>query len=167
MMYTIAITGHRNLNKEKIPRYRHEVCQQLEILKLQYSEVLIYSALSDGADRLVVHEAISNHIGFIAVLPMPKNIYIEDFDEASKNEFEELIKKAIYVIEIEPLTNPSLNKDIQYECAGHYISDQCDVLFALWDGTYNGLQGGTSEIVKYHLTQNKPLWHLKVLRNSI
>ena len=166
-MLKIGITGHRDLKKEKTSQYIHEVSQQLKRLKFLYNKIIIYSALSDGADRLVVNEAIKRNIDFIAVLPMPKDLYLEDFDDDSKNEFEKLIKKSKQVIEIDSLANQIFNKNIQYELAGHYISDQCNVLFALWDGKYNGIQGGTSEIVKYHLNQNKPLWHLKVLRNSI
>ena len=68
-MLKIGITGHRDLQKEKITQYKLEVLKQLKILKQQYSKVIIYSSLADGADRLVVHEAIKENIDFIAILP--------------------------------------------------------------------------------------------------
>lgn len=34
-----------------------------------------------------------------------------------------------------------------------HISENSDILIALWDGKYNNLQGGTGEIVKYHSNQ--------------
>lgn len=166
-MLKIGITGHRDLRKEKIVQYKLEVYQQLKILKQQYSEIIIYSSLADGADRLVVHEAIKENIDFIAILPMKKSIYLEDFDCDSKHEFEELIQKAKQIIVMDIPIDISFNKDIQYELASKSISDNCDILFALWDGKFNGLQGGTSETVKYHLNTNKKLWHLKVDRNCI
>lgn len=166
-MLKIGITGHRELRKEKITQYKLEVLKQLKILKQQYSKVIIYSSLADGADRLVVHEAIKENIDFIAILPMKKSIYLEDFDCDSKHEFEELIQKAKQIIVMDIPIDISFNKDIQYELASKYISDNSDILLALWDGTYNGLEGGTSETVKYHLSKNKKLWHLKVDRNGI
>lgn len=166
-MVKVGITGHRDLNKEKITQYKLEVLKQLKILKQQYSEIIIYSSLADGADRLVVHETIKENIDFIAVFPMKKDIYIEDFNHDSKHEFEEIIQKAKQIIVMDTSIDISFNKDIQYELASKYISDNSDILLALWDGTYNGLKGGTSETVKYHLSKNKKLWHLKVDRNGI
>jgi hypothetical protein len=166
-MLKIGITGHRDLKKEKIAQYKLEVHQQLKMLKQKYSEIIIYSSLADGADRLVIHEAIKGNIDFIAVLPMKKDIYIEDFEQDSKNEFEKLINKSKQLILINTPINTFFNKNIQYELASKFISDNSDILFALWDGTFNGLQGGTGETVKYHLSKNRKIWHLKVLRNCI
>lgn len=166
-MLKIGITGHRDLRREKIVQYKLEVYQQLKILKQQYSEIIIYSSLADGADRLVVHEAIKENIDFIAILPMKKDIYTKDFNHESTNEFEELIQKSNQLIEVDKPINTIFNKNTQYELASKFISDNCDILLALWDGKFNGLQGGTSETVKYHLNKNKKLWHLKVDRNGI
>lgn len=164
-MIRLGIIGHKDLDKRFIKKYKEQVFKKLIELKQKYKEVILLSALADGADRLAVNEAIKLDIKFIAVLPMDKALYKDDFDATSKIDFEILLKRANDII---LLTHKKpFSKDLQYELAGHYISDQCDILFALWDGKYNGLQGGTSEIVKYHLNQNKPLWHLKVLRNSI
>lgn len=71
-MLKIGITGHRDLQKDNIVKYKIEVLQHLRTLKQQYSEIIIYSSLADGADRLVVHEAIKENIDFIAILPMKK-----------------------------------------------------------------------------------------------
>lgn len=166
-MLKIGITGHRYLKKEEIIKYKFEVHQQLKILKQQYNEIIIYSSLADGADRLLVHAAIKKNIDFIVVLPMKKDIYREDFNKHSKDEFDDLIKKTKQLIVMDIPINTKFNKNIQYELASNFISNKCDILFALWDGTYNGLQGGTSETVKYHLSRNKKLWHLKVDRNGI
>ncbi len=120
--------------------------------------------MADGADRLMVHEAMKLNIEFIAVLPMALSVYEKDFTCKSKDEFYHLLSKAKETINLE---NKNKNKDTLYEKAGHFISDNCDILFALWDGEHTGLKGGTSDIVKYHLKNKKELWHLKVDRNAI
>jgi hypothetical protein len=163
-MIKLGITGHRNLDIRFIKQYKQKVLNKLIKLKQKYNNILLYSALADGADRLVVFEAIKLNIDFIVVLPMDKNIYKTDFDIESKREFDDLLEKSKEIITI-PI-NKDFKRDLQYELAGHYISNNSDILFALWDGQYNKLKGGTSEIVKYHIKQNKKLFHLKVDRNA-
>ena len=144
--------------------YREAVFKQLTTLKQKHSNIILYSALADGADRLVVYEAMKLNIEFIVVLPMALSVYEKDFTCKSKDEFYHLLSKAKETINLE---NKNKNKDTLYEKAGHFISDNCDILFALWDGEHTGLKGGTSDIVKYHLKNKKELWHLKVDRNAI
>lgn len=163
-MFKIGVTGHRELKKEDIETYKLKVFQQLNILKQKYNKLILYSALADGADRLVIYEAQKLNIKFIAILPFTKELYKNDFDLNSKIEFDDLLTNSDNIIQIPHKS--IFSKRVQYELAGHYISDNSDILFALWDKKYNRLQGGTSEIVKYHLKNKKKLWHLKVLRNS-
>ena len=164
-MIKVGITGHRNLDKRFIKEYKEKVSKKLHELKQKYTEIILFSALADGADRLVVYEAMKLDIKYIAILPMKKDLYIDDFDTTSKLEFEKLLDKADN-IETSPLIQP-FNRNIQYELVGQYISENSDILIALWDGEYNNFKGGTSEIVKYHLKNQKELWHIKVLRNRI
>lgn len=164
-MLNIGITGHRNIDIKYIDKYKKEIYNKLYSLK-QDNKILLYSSLADGADRLIVYEAIKLNIEFIVVLPMSKEKYKKDFDDISKIGFESLLAKSKQTI-IVPTKKDNFKRDFQYELAGQYISNHCDILFALWDGEYNNLQGGTSEIVKYHLKQNKQLHHIKVDRKSI
>lgn len=162
-MLSVGITGHRDLHTKHYIEYQRSVYHRLKYLKNRYEHLTLLSSVADGADRLVVNEAISLGIPYSVVLPMRYDMYIKDFDDKSKKEFDTLLSKAEKVI-VMPL---AIDRNAQYELASRYISDHSDLLIALWDGTYNGLQGGTSETVKYHLNQNKQLWHLKVVRNSI
>lgn len=162
-MLKIGIIGHRNLNEGKLKQYKIFIHNQLEKLKLGHKDLIIYSSLADGADRLMIHVAIELKIDFVVVLPMEKEKYNLDFSSESKKEFNELSKEAIDTIIMLDKNN---SRESQYELAGKYLSDNSDILFALWDGKYNDLQGGTSETVKYHLNKNKQLWHLKVDRGA-
>lgn len=164
-MIKIGITGHRDLDKRFIKEYKKQVFQKLNELKQKHSEVILLSPLADGADRLVIYEAMKLGIKYIAVLPMQKELYKDDFDDTSNLEFDKLLKNAVRILTISH-TKPFI-RDRQYELVGQYISENSDILIALWDGKYNNLQGGTGEIVKYHIKNQKELWHLKVLRNRI
>lgn len=164
-MIKIGITGHRNLDEKFIENYKQKVSIKLKKLKKEYSEIILYSALADGADRLIVYEAIKLDIKFVAILPMKKDVYENDFNTISKIEFDKLLNKAYSIVQI--AQKNTFSKDIQYELSGHYISDNSELLFALWDGKDTGLQGGTSEIVKYHLKNQKEICHIKVDRNDI
>jgi len=169
----IGVTGHRDLQEECLSNYEKQVHDLLVILKREHSNVVIYSSLSYGADRLVVQEGIKLNIPFTVVLPMPKDKYILDFNNESLVEFESLLSKAKEVITIALHNGITLNgissyskqRDIQYEACGHYIADNCNNLFALWDGKYIGLTGGTGEIVKHYLkAESKNLHHIIVAR---
>lgn len=164
-MIKIGITGHRDLEEKFIEEYKQQVLKKLNELKQKYHKVILLSPLADGADRLIVYEAIKLDIKYIAVLPMKEELYEDDFDVASKLEFEKLLKNAECILTI-PHIKPFV-KDKQYELVGRYVSNNSDILFALWDGKQNGYIGGTSEIVKYHLKNKKELWHFKVHRNRI
>jgi hypothetical protein len=162
-MINIGVTGHRNLDKRFIKQYSKMVFSELSNLKQIHSKIMLYSAIADGADRLVVNEAIKLNIDFIAILPMKKEMYKDDFNTSSKIDFEALLEQSHEIAYI-PHDNLFI-RDLQYELAGHYISDKCDILFALWDGRDTHLQGGTSEIVKYHQSKNnKIISHIKVDR---
>lgn len=173
-MTVIGVTGHRDLKQECLLYYEKQVRSLLIDLKNKYSNIVTYTSLSDGADRLVVKAGIKLGISFIVVLPIPKDKYEIDFDDDSLREFKSLLNQAQEIISIplsedttlDEISSYSPQRDIQYEAAGHYIAENCDSLIALWDGKYIGLVGGTGEIVKYYLTkQDHVLNHLLVSRN--
>jgi len=174
-IFKVGITGHRNLKKECIYYYQKQVHSLLADLQKKHTEIIIYSPLSDGADRLIVYEAIKLGIEYIAVLPMPKEIYIIDFDTESVIEFNTFIKNAKDITMIplandntlEEISNHGGQRDMQYEAAGHYIADTCNALVALWDGKSIGLVGGTGEIVRYYTNKHRSrLYHLLVSRSK-
>jgi len=164
-MIKIGITGHRDFDQRFLKDYKKQVAKKLNELKQKYTEIILFSPLADGADRLIVYEAMKLDIKYITVLPMKKELYKDDFDTTSKLEFEKLLKHAEHILTISH--DKPFIRDNQYEQVGRYISNNSDILFALWDGEQNGLKGGTGEIVQYHLKNKKELWHLKVDRNGI
>ncbi len=172
-MIKIGAIGHRDLKQRCKAHYTDEVSKLLVALKKKYSDIVIYSPLSDGTDRLIVEEAIDIGIEFIAILPMPKKDYMLDFDIQSRDDFSILLSEAKTIITLPLLTN-SANQIIstnnyqrarQYEQAGHFIMDECDIVIALWDQKSNSLKGGTSETIKYYMTKDTyDLYYLPVSR---
>lgn len=165
------------MNEQYLDYYRDSVRSVLVYHKNRYDGILIYSALADGADRLVVEIAMELDIDYVAVLPMPKSIYSLDFLDESRVIFDNLLKNAISVVTMPFVDNNTLNsisyndndidKETQYESAAYFLSDTCDMLLALWDGVDTGLRGGTAETVRYYLSKsNYNLYHVLVSRNS-
>jgi hypothetical protein len=165
-MLRIAIIGHINLKESYLSFYEKKVHEMLKSLQKKHKNIIVYSSLADGADRLVVEVALGLGIGYSVVLPMEKELYMLDFDAVSQVAFTRLLKGAVNVMTMPP-TKSVYNRTLQYEMAGRYISDNCDVLMALWDGKYINLQGGTSETVKYHCKKSGfRLYHLPVSRSG-
>ncbi len=173
-MIRIGAIGHRDLKQGCKSHYMIEISRLLISLKKKYNNITIYSPLSEGADRLIVEEAIKVGIEFIALLPMDQKHYISDFDTKSKEKFKLLISKAKKIITLPLLSNNKPNstikdsdiqRDRQYESAGHYIADSCDIVIALWDEKNNKLRGGTSETINYYLKKETyDLYYLPVSR---
>lgn len=159
----VGIIGHRDLSKKDTYKYKKNILNILKYLQKQNIDIKVISPLADGADRLAVYQAIRLNITFEAVLPMNKCDYKKDFEYYSKKVFDLLLKKANTITTL--TYKEDVSRNFKYESVGKYISDNCDILIALWDGKYNDLQGGTSDILKYHLKNKKAFYHIKVDRN--
>ena len=77
----VAVTGHRDLVADEIPRIRHLVSKFLTDARTEYPDrgVSVMSSLAEGADQLVAEEAVRLGVPLIVPLPMPKDLYVSDF----------------------------------------------------------------------------------------
>jgi hypothetical protein len=152
---TIGITGHRDIVQTfKLQQDIRELFSKLD--KKGY-EVKLLSPLADGADRLVADiylELFKERANLIVPMPFNQERYMEDFDNESKEVFLDYLKVAKSVIEVEN------TKGCNYKSVGVYVADKCDILLALWDGTFNAKSGGTGDIVAYAREQGKDVVHL-------
>ena len=151
----IGVTGHRLLADEE--KLRAAVREAFGILECRFPgrPLAISSALAEGADRLVVEEALDQqHAPFVAVLPLPAEDYARDFSTmSSKQQFRELLSQASDVIEVPNSTS----RDDAYWRAGTYVVDRSDVLLALWDGQPAQGESGTADVVAYARECARPL----------
>ena len=87
----IAVTGHRELLSSEVAGIRDQVNSFLRGLRESYPDrrLRVMSPLAEGADRLVAECALELGIELSVPLPMPKALYLTDFDsEESREQFE-------------------------------------------------------------------------------
>jgi hypothetical protein len=163
MNLSIGVTGHRDLITTEEPVLREQVRAFFQQLRDDFPELQLQllTPLAEGADRLVTGIAQDMGIPFVVVLPMFQEIYEKDFDdEESLLLFRKQLGAAVSVITLPPHDGidptyiesygPARNQ--QYAQAGVFISNHCQVLLTLWDGLEAQHQGGTADVLHYHLT---------------
>jgi hypothetical protein len=158
----IGVTGHRDLREEDREPLETQVCRIFADLQSHYphTPLVLLSPLAEGADRLVARVALEGGIRLIVPLPMPRELYEQDFQtEASCDEFNKLLQQAERWFEL-PLHGSNregeaqiqdLARDRQYARVGAYIALHSQILIALWDGQYTQKEGGTAQIVELQL----------------
>ena len=157
----VAVTGHRDLVAREVPEIRVQVSEFLNRLLTHYPErgVTVMSPLAEGADQLVAEEALKLGIPVIAPLPMPREIYVTDFETTAKREkLMTLLSQATEVFELpilrgstaESIADPGDDRARQYAQLGVFLCAHCHILMALWDGKYPEMLGGTAQVVRFH-----------------
>lgn len=159
----IGVTGHRDLREEDREPLEKRVRQVFAELQRDYphTPLILLSPLAEGADRLVARVALTmkKQIRLIVPLPLPQELYEKDFQsKASLDEFNKLLQQAERLelsllpgVKEEMVREQGPARDRQYALVGAYITMHSQILIALWDGTYTGQVGGTSQIVQFQL----------------
>jgi hypothetical protein len=155
----IGVTGHGNLVPGELPLVRARVREFLEQMLALSPQlpVQLMTSLAEGADRLAAEEALALGIPLVAVLPMPRSLYISDFTVDSQREFAALCAQA-EVIELPLLPGASVDsvasvpehRNRQYAQVGVFMCAHSHVLLALWDGKPSDKLGGTAQTVYFH-----------------
>jgi len=157
----VAVTGHRDLVPAEFPALRQRVRDFLGSLRAANPDrpIVVMTPLAEGADRLVAEEAVTLLLPLSVCLPMPKDLYMQDFaTQESRDQFDRLCAAAVDVFEL-PLTpgntrasilEPGKNRSRQYAQAGVFLCAHCHILLALWDGKESSQLGGTSQVVRFH-----------------
>jgi hypothetical protein len=151
------VTGHRALANDARAALAARASQIIDDFTRRYrhTPVVLLSSLAEGADRLVARAALARGARLVAVLPMPRALYEEDFaTHDSREEFRALLRSAERVIEIAPRENLSggaLDRSEQYALAGAYMARRAHALIALWDGAASEHTGGTAHVVRFML----------------
>ncbi|MCK4441126.1 MAG: hypothetical protein KAU90_03920 [Sulfurovaceae bacterium] len=158
---TVGITGHRDIVQTK--QLKQDIAKLFKKLQTQNQEVKLLSPLADGADRLVANiylEIFKEKAKLIVPMPFHQERYMEDFDSKSQAEFLEYLKITKDIIEVEN------TQGCNYKSVGVFVVDKCDILLALWDGTFNKKSGGTGDIVHYARDKGKEVVHFVCERMS-
>jgi hypothetical protein len=155
---TVGVVGH--LDVIVTERHRLQIIKFFRDLASEYpvSPISLFSSIAEGADRIVANiflnlknenEEYNDRFELIVPLPYNEDEYIKDFDDASKHEFEELLKQAkkSFWVKYEGDEN---DRPQHYLKAGKFVADSSIILLALWDGE-KGKKGGTADVIRHKI----------------
>ncbi|MDH4048504.1 MAG: DUF4231 domain-containing protein [Gammaproteobacteria bacterium] len=157
----VAVTGHRDLLASELPGLRQRVQDFLSGLAERFPDrrLTVMSSLAEGADQLVAEVALELGIDLQVPLPMPKDLYLQDFETIeARARFESLCERALEVFElplakgntVEKISQPGPARSREYAQVGVFLCAHCHILLALWDGKPGTELGGTGQVVKFH-----------------
>jgi hypothetical protein len=159
----VGVTGHIDIVDGALDTVRTSVRQLLDTLSDAYPDtpIEIVSALAEGADQMVVQEALALKLPVVCIFPMPILDYADTFatDEGRRLLFD-LSARARLRIELPevPHAQPADQQVDRFEQAGLTISHFSHILIAIWNGSgawnpdaptteRRAQQGGTAHIV--------------------
>jgi hypothetical protein len=163
----IGITGHRDLVPDEVPGIDAAVRALFKDLAARYPDrpLQVMSPLAEGADRIVALAAEDLGIELIVPLPMPENVYSDDFESShSWAEFGRLLNYATETTTL-PLAPGSTEESIrgygeernrQYAEVGAWVAARSDILIAIWDGKTIDDLGGTGHVVRFRREGEMP-----------
>ncbi len=156
----IGVTGHRDLMEAEIPGIEVRVRDFFSGLQERYPNLplRVMSPLAEGADCLVGRVARELGIPLTVPLPMPVELYEQDFSgPEALAEFRDL-SAAGECFELplvpgntsESIAEHGHARDLQYGQVGTYLAAHSHILLAVWDGEPSDLMGGTAQVVQFH-----------------
>ncbi len=152
----VGVSGHRNLDPSCKPRLAEQVRAFLEYLKgrLPQTEIRIMTGMAQGADLLVAELALQAGLQIDAILPMPLDEYLVDFDAESAATLRALLRnERVHWAELQvPASRPAATRDALYANLTDTLIDKCSLLLALWDGQASPLPAGTADTVLRYLS---------------
>ena len=163
----IGVTGHRDPVPDELPGIEKAVRDLLGDLQKRFPDrpLQVISPLAEGADRIVGLIAEDLGIELIVPLPMPENLYTQDFETSrSWAEFGRLARSAAELTTLplapgstlESISRYGPERDRQYAEVGAWVAARCDVLIAIWDGKVGAELGGTGQVVQFRREGTMP-----------
>ena len=148
----IGFTGHRKLPDEA--KSRRAIRDFLEQRKnLHRGIVYGISSAASGGDQLFAESCLELSIPLRILLPRPAEQFRSDFDAASWQRTERILKAAISVA----VTGSYESQNEQYYDCGIATVAESQLLVALWDGQPSRGAGGTEEMVAYARKTGQPI----------
>ena len=156
----IGVSGHRDLHADGVAQMKRRIQEFLADLKrrLPDTELRIMTGMAQGADLLVARTAVDAGWKVDAVLPMPLDRYVQDFEADSAAALRSLLADpAVHctVLPAPPGADDSAThgegRSVFYANLTQALTDKCNLLLALWDGKASPLAGGTADTVLRYL----------------
>ena len=154
----VGVSGHMDLDPDDIPGLRNAIASFLQELKrhLPETEIQIIVGMAEGADLLVAETALDMGVRVEAVLPMPLEHYVEDFDDDTLVLLKSLLaRRDVRCTELRPPPHPgrgvhggdAAHRNAMYANLTDTLIRRASLLLALWDGQSLPLPGGTADTV--------------------
>ena len=161
----IGVTSHRNIPVHEVEPIRERVREFFAQLKRDFPALplVVLSALAEGGDQLVAEEALAAGARLSAPLPLPRDLYLDDFVGDGFARFARLSQHA-QMLPL-PLLPDNTSESVaaqgearnrQYALAGVFIASHSHILLALWDGRPSDKFGGTGQIARFHMDRVLP-----------
>jgi len=154
----IGVSGHRNVHPDAEVQVRRQIEAFFRDLqrRLPDTELRIMVGMAQGADLLAARVALSAGWQVDAILPMPLEQYVEDFDSVSSEALRSLLQHpSVHCTVLPAPAAPELldgdGRDALYANLTEALIEKCNVLLALWDGESSSLPGGTADTVLRYL----------------
>lgn len=174
VVFNVAVCGHRVLPDENIPKLQAILHAALEHLAVEIDSVnreypkfyepflhgssispVLLCNMAEGADLMAVRSARQLGYDLSAILPCPREVFAESFDDASqRDEMLQLCSSAQHCFE---LPNNPHNSSEGYADAASVMLGHADILIALWNGQYTRYIAGTSVLIRQAKRANIPV----------
>lgn len=117
-------------------------------------QLILTSALAEGADSMAAAAAIALDYKLDVVLPFLAADYKSDFSPPGLRNFEHFCAKARAIVEID---SDRSDEAKAYEAASLVVLDMSDILIAVWDGQPAAGRGGTAELINEASRRGMPI----------
>jgi len=160
----IGVSGHRDLHASSVDGAKREVEALLDRLRtlLPNTPIKVMVGMAAGADLLVATAAVERGLAVDAVLPMPLEDYIADFEPESETQLRSLLAHANVEMTVlgssrrgRRATPAAIaDRDALYLNVTRALIRRSTLLIALWDGELSLLPAGTADTVTRFLTSH-------------
>jgi hypothetical protein len=145
----VGCTGHQVMPPEAREHAEREIRHRLAAVG---PGLVGLSALAVGADQMFA-EAIGEAGGRLKVI-VPSDGYEHTFVlPEDLRSYQRLLTRAETIVTL-PFAEPS---QAAFFAAGQTVVDECDLLYAVWDGRPAQGFGGSADVVRYARSQGKPV----------
>lgn len=142
----IAVTGHMDVVAECASSISEAILAELP--NVTFTGV---SCIARGADSIFAEAVLDAGGSLEVILPSP-NYRARKVKPDHLEQFDQLISRADRVRE---LPYEEVDRDA-YEAANEVLVNECDMLFAVWDGQ-TGERSGTASVVEYAQARDLPV----------
>jgi hypothetical protein len=146
----VGVTGHQALPKKAVSYIERRVLTELAELN-DTGQLAGVTSLAEGADQLFAFAVLSLKGQLEVVIPSAD--YESTLSGGALKNYRQLLAAATSVRHL-PYSESS---EEAFFSAGKAIVDECERLFAIWDGKRAKGLGGTADIVSYAKGQGVPV----------